>query len=213
VALYDDGFHEGVIGIVAARVKDRVHRPTFVFARGRDGQLKGSGRSIVGFHLRDALDLVSKRHDGLLVRFGGHAMAAGCTIGADGFERFAAALREVAHETLDAAALAREVTSDGALALEHYTPDTVRAIEAAVWGPAFEAPVFVDRVEVLGQRLVGEKHLRLTLKLHGLPREAIWFGRVEPLAALARIAYRLSLDEYEGRERVQMVVEALLDDA
>ena len=213
VALFDEGFHEGVIGIVASRVKDRVHRPTFVFARGRDGQLKGSGRSIAGFHLRDALDLVSKRHEGLLVRFGGHAMAAGCTIGATAFERFAAALRDVARESLDEAALAREVRSDGALPAEHYTPAAVRAIDAAVWGSAFEPPLFTDVVEVLGQRLVGEKHLKLTLKLHGLPRDAIWFGRLEPLGATARIAYRLSLDEYEGRERVQMVVEALLDDA
>jgi len=213
VALFDEGFHEGVIGIVASRVKDRVHRPTFVFARGRDGQLKGSGRSIAGFHLRDALDLVSKRHEGLLLRFGGHAMAAGCTIGAAAFERFGAALREVAREMLDEAALAREVRSDGGLPAEHYTPAAVRAIDAAVWGPAFEPPLFTDEVDVLGQRLVGEKHLKLTLKVHGLPRDAIWFGRLEPLGARARIAYRLSLDEYEGRERVQMVVEALLEDA
>ncbi|HUP09616.1 MAG TPA: single-stranded-DNA-specific exonuclease RecJ [Caldimonas sp.] len=213
VALFDEGFHEGVIGIVASRVKDRVHRPTFVFARGRDGQLKGSGRSIAGFHLRDALDLVSKRHEGLLVRFGGHAMAAGCTIGAAAFERFAGALRDVARESLDDAALARVVRSDGSLAPEHYAPATVRAIDAAVWGSAFEAPLFADEVEVLGQRLVADKHLKLTLKLHGLARDAIWFGRVEPLGPKARIAYRLSLDEYEGRERMQMVIEALLDDA
>jgi len=213
VALFDEGFHEGVIGIVASRVKDRVHRPTFVFARGRDGQLKGSGRSIAGFHLRDALDLVSKRHEGLLLRFGGHAMAAGCTIGAAAFERFAGALRDVARESLDDAALAREVRSDGALAAEHYTAATVRAIDAAVWGSAFEAPIFTDDVEVLGQRLVGEKHLKLTLKLHGVSRDAIWFGRLEPLGAKVRIAYRLSLDEYDGRERVQMVIESLLDDA
>jgi single-stranded-DNA-specific exonuclease len=211
LALFDEGFHEGVIGIVAARVKDRAHRPTFVFARGRDGQLKGSGRSIAGFHLRDALDLVSKRHDGLLVRFGGHAMAAGCTIGARSFERFADALREVAAESLDRALLAREVHSDGALPPEHYTPEAVRAIDAAVWGPSFEPPLFTDEVEVLDQRLVGDKHLRLTLRLHGLARDAIWFGRTLPLGSRARVAYRLSLDEYEGRERVQMVLEALLD--
>jgi single-stranded-DNA-specific exonuclease len=211
LALYDAGFHEGVIGIVASRLKDRVHRPTFVFARGRDGLLKGSGRSIVGFHLRDALDLVSKRHAGVLLRFGGHAMAAGCTVEEAAFPVFEAALRTVAAEWLDASALERELQSDGPLPLEHFHPTAVRAIEAAVWGQAFEAPLFSDEVEVLTQRLVGDKHLKLGLRLHGVVRDAIWFGRTDPLGARARIAYRLSLDEYEGRERVQMVVEALLD--
>jgi single-stranded-DNA-specific exonuclease len=211
LALYDAGFHEGVIGIVASRLKDRVHRPTFVFARGRDGLLKGSGRSIVGFHLRDALDLVSKRHTGVLLRFGGHAMAAGCTVEEAAFPVFEAALRTVAAEWLDASALERELQSDGPLPLEHFHPTAVRAIEAAVWGQAFEAPLFCDEVEVLTQRLVGDKHLKLGLRLHGVVRDAIWFGRTDPLGARARIAYRLSLDEYEGRERVQMVVEALLD--
>jgi single-stranded-DNA-specific exonuclease len=211
LAIYDAGFHEGVIGIVASRLKDRVHRPTFVFARGRDGLLKGSGRSIAGFHLRDALDLVSKRHAGVLLRFGGHAMAAGCTVEEAAFPVFEGALRTVAAEWLDATALERELHSDGPLPLEHFHPSAVRAIEAAVWGQAFEAPLFTDEVQVVAQRLVGEKHLKLSLRLHGVPREAIWFGRTEPLGALARIAYRVSLDEYEGRERVQMVVEALLD--
>ena len=209
VALYDEGFHEGVVGIVAGRVKDRLHRPTFVFARGGDGRLKGSGRSIPGFHLRDALDLVSKRHPGLLLRFGGHAMAAGATLEAAGFEPFAAAFEQVAREWLDAATLTRTVRTDGPLAVEWFNAETVALLDAQVWGQGFEAPTFCDEVQVIQQRLVADKHLKLRLKLPGgVARDAIWFGHVDPLPERARLAYRLSLDEYNGQARVQMVVEA-----
>ncbi len=214
LAIFDEGFHEGVVGIVASRLKDRLHRPTFVFARGQDGLLKGSGRSIAGFHLRDALDLLSKRHPELLVRFGGHAMAAGCTVAEPHFASFDAAFQRVASEWLDAATLSRTLLSDGPLGIEHFNAQTVRALDAQVWGQAFEAPVFVDEVEVVSQRLVGEKHLKLAVRFAGEARgaalrDAIWFGRSEPVAAKVRLAYRLSVDEYNGRERVQMIVEAL----
>ncbi len=208
LAVFDAGFHEGVVGIVASRLKDRVHRPTFVFARGQDGLLKGSGRSIPGFHLRDALDLVSKREPGVLKRFGGHAMAAGCTIEEAHFPAFDAALQKVASEWLDAATLSRTLLSDGPLGAENFTTETVRALDALVWGQAFEAPVFIDEVQVVSQRLVGEKHMKLSVRHAGALRDAIWFGHIEPVAATVRLAYRLSLDEYNGRERVQMVVEA-----
>jgi single-stranded-DNA-specific exonuclease len=209
LSLFDPEFHEGVVGIVAGRLKDRLHRPTFVFARGQDGLLKGSGRSIPGFHLRDALDLVSKRHPGVLKKFGGHAMAAGCTVGADDFETFAAALRKVAFEGLDAATLQRRVRTDGALPVEYFNAQTVAVLDAQVWGQAFEAPTFCDEVEVIAQRLVGERHLKLRLRLNGQLRDAIWFGHAEPLPERVRLAYRLSLDEYQGQQRVQMMVEAL----
>ena len=208
VALFDASFHEGVVGIVAGRVKDRLHRPTFAFARGADGALKGSGRSIPGFHLRDALDLVAKRHPGLLLRFGGHAMAAGCTLAEGGFERFDVALREVAGEWLDAETLTRTLRTDGPLALEWFDAATVALLDAQVWGQGFEAPLFCDEVQVLQQRLVGDKHLKLRLSLAGKPRDAIWFGRAEPLPERVVLAYRLSLDEWNGQQRVQMVVEA-----
>lgn len=208
VAIFDEGFHEGVVGIVASRLKERIHRPTFVFARGQDGLLKGSGRSIPGFHLRDALDLVAKRHPTVLKRFGGHAMAAGCTIDADDFERFGDGLKQVASEWLDVATLSRTVLSDGPLASEHFSAETVRTLDAQVWGQAFEPPVFSDEVEVLSQRLVGEKHLKLSVRLAGTIRDAIWFGRSEPVPNRVRLAYRLTVDEYNGRERLQMVVEA-----
>ena len=206
LALFDPAFHEGVVGIVASRLKDRVHRPTFVFARGQDGLLKGSGRSIPGFHLRDALDLVAKRHPGVLKRFGGHAMAAGCTLDEAGLATFNAALQAVASEWLDAATLSRTLLTDGALGSEYFSAETVRALDAQVWGSAFEPPLFCDEVEVLSQRIVGERHLKLNLRHAGVPRDAIWFGRVEPVPPRARLAYRLDLNEYNGRERVQMVV-------
>jgi single-stranded-DNA-specific exonuclease len=215
VVLFDPDFHEGVVGIVAGRVKDRLHRPTFVFAIGQDGLLKGSGRSIPGFHLRDALDLVSKRFPGVLKKFGGHAMAAGCTIAEEDFDVFDEALQRVAMEWLDAATLQRRLRTDGPLPPEYFDPHTVQAIDAHVWGQAFEPPVFCDEVQVVAQRLVGEKHLKLRVRLaSSLPsalREAIWFGRIEPVPERVRLAYRLSLDEYQGQQRVQMVVEAVAD--
>ena len=208
IALFDASFHEGVVGIVAGRVKDRLHRPTFVFARGADGVLKGSGRSIPGFHLRDALDLMSKRHDGLMQRFGGHAMAAGCTIEMSQFETFNSALQQVASEWLDTATLTRTLRTDGPLAVEWFNAKTVALLEAQVWGQGFEAPVFFDDVQILQQRLVGEKHLKLRLKLNGETRDGIWFNHTEPLPANTRLAYRLQLDEWNGQQRVQMMVEA-----
>ncbi len=215
LALFDESFHEGVVGIVAGRVKDRLHRPTFVFARSAGGSgpvLKGSGRSIAGFHLRDALDLVAKREPGLLQRFGGHAMAAGCTLAEGSAEetlaRFDAALRQVASEWLDRATLTRTLRTDGPLPLEYFNPDTAALLAGQVWGQGFEAPLFCDEVQVLQQRLVGEKHLKLKLRHAGTEREGIWFGRCEPLPERVRLAWRLDVDEWNGQRRVQMVVEA-----
>ena len=211
LAIFDADFHEGVVGIVASRIKDRLHRPVFVFAEGADGQLKGSGRSIAGFHMRDALDLISKRHPELLRKFGGHAMAAGCTLAPGGVEAFAAAFEEVAREWLDEVALTRTLRTDGPLPPEAFCPETVQELESQVWGQAFEAPLFCDRVQVVHQRLVGERHLKLRLRQGAMLRDAIWFGRTEQLPEQVTLAYRLSLDEYQGQQRVQMVVEAMAD--
>ena len=208
LAVFDPSFHEGVVGIVASRLKDRLHRPTFVFAVGRDGMLKGSGRSIEGFHLRDALDLVSKRRPGLLLRFGGHAMAAGCTIERNDLDTFRSALQQVAVETLGTSAAERTIVNDGPLDAAHFDPATVRLLDGQVWGAAFDAPLFCDTVDVVSQKLVGEKHLRLALRVGGVMREAIWFGRSEPIGDRVRLAWRLGLDVYEGVERVQMIVVA-----
>ncbi|MGE0113090.1 single-stranded-DNA-specific exonuclease RecJ [Aquabacterium sp.] len=207
LAIFDPDFHEGVVGIVASRLKDRLHRPTFVFALGQDGLLKGSGRSIAGFHLRDALDLVSKRHPGMLRKFGGHAMAAGCTIAEEDFDAFEAALVRVAHDDLDPSLLLRQLSTDGPLDAQWFTAETVSQIDSAVWGPGFEAPVFSDEAEVLNQRLVGERHMKLSLRVQGQVRDGIWFGRTEPLPSKTQLAFRIDLNEFQGRQRVQLIVE------
>ena len=212
IAIFDPEFHEGVVGIVASRIKDKLHRPTFVFAAsqapGKAHELKGSGRSIPGFHLRDALDLVAKRHPGVLLRFGGHAMAAGCTIGEENFEVFEQALQQVAHEWLDAATLQRRLDTDGPLAPEYRRADLVDTLHKEVWGQGFAAPTFSEEVEVVSQRLVGEKHLALKLKHQGQPVDGIWFGHTEALPARVTLAFRLDADEWQGVRRVRFLVEA-----
>ena len=212
IAIFDAEFHEGVVGIVASRIKDRLHRPTFVFAAsqapGKAHELKGSGRSIPGFHLRDALDLVAKRHPGVLLRFGGHAMAAGCTIGEENFEAFEQALQQVAHEWLDAATLQRRLETDGPLAPEYRRADLVDTLHREVWGQGFAAPTFSEEVEVVSQRLVGEKHLALKLKHQGQPVDGIWFGHTEALPARVTLAFRLDADEWQGVKRVRFLIEA-----
>ncbi|MES2785342.1 MAG: single-stranded-DNA-specific exonuclease RecJ [Pseudomonadota bacterium] len=211
VCVFDPDFHEGVVGIVASRIKDRLHRPTFVFAAsqapGKEHELKGSGRSIPGFHLRDALDLVAKRHPGVLLRFGGHAMAAGCTIEEEHLEVFEHALAQVAHEWLDAPTLMRRLDTDGPLAPQYLRPDLVDTLHRAVWGQGFAAPVFSEDVEIVSQRLVAEKHLQLKMKHQGQPVEGIWFGRTEPLPSRVKLAFRLDADEWQGVRRVRFLVE------
>ena len=211
VSVFDADFHEGVVGIVASRIKDKLHRPTFVFATsgapGAQGELKGSGRSIAGFHLRDALDLVAKRYPGVLLKFGGHAMAAGCTLAAGQFAVFEQALAQVAREWLDAAALTRRIDTDGTLASEYCRADLVDTLHREVWGQGFAPPTFSEEVEVLSQRLVGERHLSLKLMHQGRPMDGIWFGHTEQLPARVLLAFRLDVNEWKGERKVQFLVE------
>jgi len=212
LSLFHPQFHEGVVGILAGQLKDRLHRPVFVFAPGQDGLLKGSGRSIEGFHLRDALDLISKRHPQALVRFGGHAMAAGCSLAPEAFETFSQALRHVAADWLDEATLQRRLRIDGALPPASFNADVARLLDAQVWGQGFEPPVFCERVQVLHQRVVGDKHLKLSVRPAddpcAAPREAIWFQRTQAVADEAVLAYRVEVNEWQGRVSAQMVVVA-----
>ena len=211
ICVFDPDFHEGVVGIVASRIKDKLHRPTFVFAAsqapGKEHELKGSGRSIPGFHLRDALDLVAKRHPGVLLRFGGHAMAAGCTVNEESFDEFEQGLNDVAQEWLDAATLTRRLDTDGPLAPEYRRADMVDTLHREVWGQGFAPPTFSEEVEVISQRLVGEKHLALKLKHQGQPVDAIWFGHTEQLPRKVTLAFRLDADEWNGVRRVRFLVE------
>jgi single-stranded-DNA-specific exonuclease len=215
LCVFDPDFHEGVVGIVASKLKDLHHRPTFVFApsqaAGKGHELKGSGRSIPGFHLRDALDLVAKRHPGVLLRFGGHAMAAGCTLEEDNLATFEEALQQVAAEWLDAATLQRRLETDGPLLAEYRRPELADTLAREVWGQGFAPPTFSENIEVLGQRLVGEKHLALKLRHQGQPVDGIWFGRVDPLPAVAHLAFRLEADEWQGNKRVRFVIEGMAE--
>ncbi|MEG0111086.1 MAG: single-stranded-DNA-specific exonuclease RecJ [Comamonas sp.] len=211
VSVFDPDFHEGVVGIVASRIKDKLHRPTFVFAAssapGHEHELKGSGRSIPGFHLRDALDLVAKRHPGVLLKFGGHAMAAGCTIALDDFEVFEQALAQVAQEWLDERTLTRQLETDGPLPVQFRHAETVDTLNSQVWGQGFAPPTFSEELEVVSQRLVGEKHLSLKLRHHGEMVDGIWFGHTEPLPAKVLLAYRLDINEWQGQRKLQFLVE------
>lgn len=215
ICVFDPDFHEGVVGIVASRIKDKLHRPTFVFAAsqapGKEHELKGSGRSIPGFHLRDALDLVAKRHPGVLLRFGGHAMAAGCTVAEEHLDLFEQALAQVAQEWLDTATLLRRLHTDGPLEPQYRRPDLVDTLHGEVWGQGFAPPVFSEEVEILSQRLVGEKHLALKLRHQGQPVDGIWFGRTQPLPTKVKIAFRLDADEWQGTRRVRFLVEGAED--
>jgi single-stranded-DNA-specific exonuclease len=200
-----------VVGIVASRIKDKLHRPTFVFAassaEGKEHELKGSGRSIPGFHLRDALDLVAKRYPGVILKFGGHAMAAGCTVAEEFFDDFENGMNEVAQEWLDAATLTRKMETDGPLAPEYRRVELVDALHKEVWGQGFAAPTFSEELEVVSQRLVGEKHLALKLRHQGQPVDGIWFGHTEALPPKVTLAFRLDADEWNGVRRVRFLVE------
>ncbi len=207
LCLFEPNWHQGVIGILASRLKDKLHRPSFAFALGANGELKGSGRSIAGLHLRDALDLVAKRHPGLLLRFGGHAAAAGVSIPAQDFQRFADAFEEVALALIAPADLTRSVTTDGALENAHMSLAWARELEAQIWGQGFPQPVFADRFEVLSQRLLKDKHLKLQLSKNGARFEAIQFNFAESVPGQIHAAYRLGVNSYRGVDSVQLLLE------
>jgi single-stranded-DNA-specific exonuclease len=205
--LFDPSWHQGVVGILAARIKDRLHRPVIVFAAGGAGELKGSGRSIPGLHLRDALDLVAKRAPGLILRFGGHAAAAGLTIRDAGLAQFGELFESTVRGLLDASDLARSIDTDGPLESAYMNLDTIRLLEREVWGQGFPQPLFCDRFAVLNQRVVGAKHLKLRLQKDGKSYDAIRFNAPAAAGSAIRAAYRLALNEYNGVQSVQLIVE------
>ncbi|MEO8305290.1 MAG: single-stranded-DNA-specific exonuclease RecJ [Betaproteobacteria bacterium] len=207
LCLYDPQWHQGVVGIVAGRLKDRFHRPAIVFARGAGGELKGSGRSIAGFHLRDALDLVAKRAPELIAKFGGHAYAAGLTLAESDLPQFTAMFEAVAREQLSPAQLARVIDSDGALASGDLTFELATALRGEVWGQGFPAPVFDDVFAVVDQRIVGGAHSKLTLARGNERFDAILFRHKDPLPASILAAYRPEINEWNATASLQLVVE------
>ena len=207
IVLFDDRWHQGVVGIVASRLKDRFHRPTIAFAVNADGSLRGSGRSIAGLHLRDVLDLVFKREPGLIAKFGGHAMAAGLSIARADLARFEASFERAVHAMLDPASLTRTIETDGSLDEAEATVANVIALDAQVWGQGFAAPVFADDFAIESQRIVKEKHLKLTLRRGRRVFDAIWFNNVAVLPDRAHVVYRLASNSYNGATKIQFIVE------
>ncbi|MFA5913122.1 MAG: single-stranded-DNA-specific exonuclease RecJ, partial [Burkholderiales bacterium] len=186
LSLHDPSWHQGVVGILAARIKDRLHRPVIAFAAGTAGELKGSGRSIPGLHLRDALDLVAKRAPGLILRFGGHAAAAGLSIRSEGLAQFGELFEQSVRGIVAESDLARSIETDGPLESAYMNLDTIRLLEREVWGQGFPQPLFYDRFAVASQRVVGEKHLKLRLQKDGKTFDAIRFNSLAPAGAAIR---------------------------
>lgn len=207
VSLFDASWHQGVIGIVASRLKERFHRPVIAFARGAAGEIKGSGRSIPALHLRDALDLVAKRHPGLVLKFGGHAAAAGLTVREADFGVFRAAFEHTVRSLVTAGDLERQLETDGSLEAEHATLESARAIALAVWGQGFPEPRFYDAFDVVGQRVVGGRHVRLRLARAGRSFEAMLFGAPDPVPQRIHALYRLEVNEYNGMQGLQLTLD------
>ncbi len=213
LVLFDPGWHPGIVGLVASRMKDATHRPALAFAPAEPGSamLRGSARSIPGFHVRDALAAVDARHPGLIERFGGHAMAAGLSLPHASLEAFRVAFVAEAARALDPALLHAELASDGPLQPAQLTRELALALrEAGPWGQGFAPPVFDNRFRVHDWRVLGERHLKLTLEHEegGARVPAIhfggWAGRAPP--DWLHAAYQLALDDYRGREGVQLLL-------
>ena len=204
LTLYDPAWHQGVVGLLASRLKERHHRPTLIFADAGDGLLRGSGRAIPGLHLRDALDQVDRRLPGVILRYGGHAAAAGLTLRREHLDRFSAAFETVARENLSAADLTRVIETDGELGPAEFTLENAEALREAVWGQGFPAPAFHGEFAVQSQRLVGDKHLKLRLAGQGLAAEAMLFFHDAPLPERIQAVYRLEVNEWNGSRSLQL---------
>jgi single-stranded-DNA-specific exonuclease len=207
LCLFRPEWHQGVVGIVAARLKDRFHRPALVFARATTGELRGSGRSIAGFHLRDALDAVTKRTPGAIVKFGGHAFAAGLTLREHALPDFRASFEAVAREQLTPALLARTLESDGTLGRGELDIHLARLLRDNVWGQGLPPPTFDDTFDVLATRIVGGQHTKLTLGRDGERFEAILFREVDALPARITAAFRVEVNEWQGTEGLELTIE------
>jgi single-stranded-DNA-specific exonuclease len=206
LSIYNADYHQGVIGILASRLKEKYHRPTIVFAQAGDGIVKGSGRSIANFHLRDALDLVTKRHPSLIIKFGGHAMAAGLSILQENFNVFQQAFESVAHELLNGVDLQAVMETDGNLEAKEMSLQTALVLASSVWGQGFPQPLFNDTFKVVNQYIVGEKHLKLLLEKDRKRFDAIYFNCVDNLLESVNAVYALEANEYKGLQTVQLQI-------
>ncbi len=209
--IFNADYHQGVIGILASRLKEKYHRPTIVFADAGEGIVKGSGRSIANFHLRDALDLVTKRHSSLIIKFGGHAMAAGLSILEKDFGTFQSAFEAVARELLNEADLQAMMETDGNLDAKDMSLQTAWILAYSVWGQGFPQPLFNDDFKVINQRIVGEKHLKLILEKDQKRFDAIYFNCVENLSENINVVYALEANEYKGLQTLQLQIKHIVN--
>ena len=209
LALYDPRWHHGVVGILASRLRERFHRPVIALAPASDTEVKGSGRSIPGLHLRDALDLLSKRHPDLIQKFGGHAMAAGLTIRLPDVDAFADAFDATVRSLLKPEDLAHRIETDGSLEPDECSMALAELLDDQVWGQGFTAPTFYDTFEVVDQRVVGGRHRKLRLARPGARElfDAIQFGEADNLSGQIRCVYRLSVNEFNGNRIPQLILE------
>jgi single-stranded-DNA-specific exonuclease len=206
LSLFNEDWHQGVIGILASRLKDKFHRPVIAFARSQSGELKGSGRSIAGLHLRDAIDLISKRQPHLILKFGGHAMAAGLSIREEHLNDFRLAFEAAAQDLLDTDALVKTISTDGSLNADEFSLNIARDLQRQVWGQGFPEPLFEGDFHVQTQRVVGEKHLKLKLSSPAGSIDAIRFFSADPAPDHIHAVYSLSVNEYNGKESLQLIV-------
>lgn len=210
ISLYDPTWHGGVVGILAGRIKEQMHRPTIVFAGDGSGQIKGSGRSIPGLHLRDALDHLTKRYPDLILKFGGHAMAAGLTIRESDFTLFQSAFDELVDQLLPAEARQQNLHVDGSLGEGDLNLNSARLLGEEIWGQGFPAPIFANRFQILESRLLQDKHLKLTVASGQQRIDAIRFNDTTLPTADDTLAYALDINHYNGVERPQLRIEAIV---
>ena len=215
IVLKGDDWHAGIIGLVASRIKEQTYRPVIAFAPSEENGehvLKGSGRSIPGIHLRDALDRVSKLSPGLILKFGGHAMAAGLTIRKDAFDEFKELFARAVKELSDPEMFERNIVTDGELRASDFNIELVEAIRKHVWGQAFPEPLFANQFKVLSQRVLKDQHLKLSLEVDGREIQAICFRHKRELPPTVRLAYKLDINDFRGRQSVQLIIEGMEDE-
>ena len=211
IALYDASWHQGIIGILASRIKEKFYRPTIIFAKDEEGRLKGSGRSISNFHLRDAIDLVSKKNPNLIMSFGGHAMAAGLTILENDFSLFETEFESVASDLLNANDLSIEFEIDHSI-LDDINIDGINLINSEIWGQGFPAPIFKDFFQVLDQKIIGGKHVKCTLKYKEKKFSAIYFNHEQSLADKIETIYEIDINRYSGKEEIQLILRQIINE-
>ena len=211
IALYDASWHQGIIGILASRIKEKFYRPTIIFAKDEEGRLKGSGRSISNFHLRDAIDLISKKNPNLIMSFGGHAMAAGLTILENDFSLFETEFESVASDLLNANDLSIEFEIDHSI-LDDINIDGINLINSEIWGQGFPAPIFKDFFQVLDQKIIGGKHVKCTLKYKEKKFSAIYFNHEQSLADKIETIYEIDINRYSGKEEIQLILRRIISE-